>query len=199
MVPGSRQDLRQQLSALAFQQAGYFSAAQALEVGYSYQAQKYHVDHGNWVRVQRALFRLPGWPSEATDAYARWSVWSGGQGVVSHESALAVHDLSDVNPARVHLTVPAGFRASDSALELHRGGVTADEAEQRSGWRVTTPMRTLVDVAGSGTPLEIVEDAFADALERGLVTQRRLRRTGGARGGRAATRVADVLGRIGVT
>ncbi|APH00487.1 MULTISPECIES: type IV toxin-antitoxin system AbiEi family antitoxin domain-containing protein [Janibacter] len=196
-MPGSRQDLRQQLSALAFQQAGYFTAAQALEVGYSYQAQKYHADHGNWVRVQRALFRLPGWPSEATDAYARWSVWSRGCGVVSHESALTAHDLSDVNPAQVHLTVPADFRASDSAVVLHRGEVPSDDIEQRPGWRVTAPLRTLIDVAGSDTPLEFVEDAVADALERGLVTPRRLTSGATSRGGRAAERLPDVLARIG--
>lgn len=198
-MPGSRQDLRQQLSALAFQQAGYFTAAQALDVGYSYQAQKYHVDHGNWVRVQRALFRLPGWPSEATDAYARWSVWSRDRGVVSHESALSVYDLSDVNPAQIHMTVPADFRASDSAVVLHRGEVPSDDTEQRPGWRVTAPLRTLIDVAGSDTPIEFVEDAVADALERGLVTPRRLSSGAESRGGRAAKRLPDVLARIGVT
>lgn len=59
-MPGSRQDLRQQLSAVAFAQAGYFTAAQALSIGYSYQAQKYHADHGNWVRVQRRSSGYPG-------------------------------------------------------------------------------------------------------------------------------------------
>lgn len=195
-MPGSRQDLRQQLSAVAFAQAGYFTAAQALEVGYSYQAQKYHVDHGNWVRVQRALFRLPGWPSEASDTYARWSVWSRGEGIVSHESALAVHDLSDVNPVRVHLTVPGAFRSRDDAVVLHRGQVLGGEVEQRSGWRVTTALRTLVDVAGWDTPMELVEGGVSDALERGLTTSRRLDAAADARGGRARTRLSEVLARV---
>ncbi len=86
-MPGPTQDLRRQLNGLAFAQAGYFTAAQALGIGYSCQAQKYHADHGNWVRVDRALFRLPGWPSTAHDTYARWNLWSGRRGVVSHESA----------------------------------------------------------------------------------------------------------------
>lgn len=195
-MPGSRQDLRQQLSTLAFNQAGYFTAAQALEIGYTYQAQKYHVDHGNWVRVQRALFRLPGWPSDATDTYARWSVWSRGQGVVSHESALSVHDLSDVNPARVHVTVPSSFRAADDALILHRGALPEEDIEQRSGWTVTTPVRTLVDVAGSDTPLEILEGAVVDAFERGLATPRRLLRNAGDRRAKAHVRISDVLQRM---
>src|SRR5215216_3133893 len=120
-MPGPSQDLRRRLQELAFSQSGYFTAAQAVEMGYSYQSQKYHVDHGNWVRVDRGLFRLPGWPSQPDDAYARWVLWSGGRGVVSHDSALAVHDLSDVNPAKIHLTVPPGFRGLDDAVITHHG------------------------------------------------------------------------------
>lgn len=191
-MPGSRQDLRQQLQALAFAQAGYFSAAQARDVGYSYQAQKYHVDHGNWIRVDRALFRLVGWPSGVDDGYARWSVWSEGRGVVSHESALAAHDLSDVNPARVHLTVPRSFRKADGAVVLYRSDLPDAEVESRSGWRVTSPVRTLVDVADSDTPQETVDAAVADAIARGVTTPRRLRaRAGGA--ARAAARLSNAL------
>jgi len=73
-MPTPRQDLRRALHAVAFQQAGYFTAAQALEVGYSYQAQKYHADAGNWLRVDRALFRLPEWPADADDIYVRWTL-----------------------------------------------------------------------------------------------------------------------------
>lgn len=93
-VAGSSRDLRRHLHEMAFGQAGYFTAAQAVSIGYTYQAQKYHVDRGNWMRVDRGLFRLSGWPSDPDDSYARWTVWSGGRGVVSHTSALAVHDLS---------------------------------------------------------------------------------------------------------
>ena len=41
--------------------AGYFTAAQAREAGYSYQAQKYHADRGNWERVRRGLCWLSCW------------------------------------------------------------------------------------------------------------------------------------------
>ena len=37
----SRQDLRRELFQLAVTQGGYFTAAQAREIGYSYQAQHY--------------------------------------------------------------------------------------------------------------------------------------------------------------
>ena len=178
---------------MAFQQAGYFTAAQALEVGYSYQAQKYHVDAGNWVRVDRALFRLPEWPADAEDLYVRWTLWSDGRAVVSHDSALAVHGLSDVDPVRVHLTVPPGFGAVDDLVALHVGVLTEDERESRRGWRVTTPMRTLVDAAASDLSQEHVDRAVADALRLGLTTRRRLLRASADATDRAALRLERAL------
>jgi len=42
-----RRDLDHQLRRLAATQSGYFSAAQALELGYSYPQQSYHTKQGN--------------------------------------------------------------------------------------------------------------------------------------------------------
>ena len=195
-MPGRSQDLRRQLHGLAFQQAGYFSAAQALERGYSYQAQKYHVDHGNWLRVDRGIFRLPGWPTSTEDALARWVLWSAGRGVVSHDSALAVHGLSDANPARVHLTVPEAFRASHDAVRLHRGTVAEIDMEDRGAWRVTTAERTLEDVAETSSQ-ETIDAAVADALERDLTTRRRLLRRAADATDRAALRLERALANYG--
>src|SRR5918912_831625 len=64
--------------------------------GYSYQAQKQNADRGNWVKVGRGLFRLPGWPAGRHEDLVRLSLWSRGRAVVSHESALSVHELGVV-------------------------------------------------------------------------------------------------------
>jgi predicted transcriptional regulator of viral defense system len=37
-------------------------------------------------------------------------LWSERVGVFSHETALGLHELSDVLPARIHLTLPAKWR-----------------------------------------------------------------------------------------
>ncbi|MGH3850356.1 MAG: type IV toxin-antitoxin system AbiEi family antitoxin domain-containing protein [Pseudonocardiaceae bacterium] len=57
-MPVDRRDLRRRLFAQASEQAGYFTAAQAKAIGYSYQAQAHHVGAGNWLRIDRGLFRL---------------------------------------------------------------------------------------------------------------------------------------------
>ena len=196
-MPSSRQDLRRAIHAAAFQQAGYFTAAQALEVGYSYQAQKYHADSGNWVRVDRAIFRLPEWPTDPEDVFVRWTLWSDGRAVVSHDSALAVHGLSDVDPVKVHVTVPPGFGALDDLVALHLAELADDEREVRRGWAVTTPLRTLVDAAGSELSQEQVDRAVAEALRRGLTTRRRLLRASADASDRAALRLERALARAG--
>lgn len=194
-MPKPRQDLRRAIHAVAFQQAGYFTASQALEVGYSYQAQKYHVDAGNWLRIDRGIFRLPEWPSDPEDTFVRWTLWSDGRGVVSHDSALAVHGLSDVDPIKVHLTVPPGFGASDGLVELHVADLDEDEREQRRGWAVTTPLRTLADVAETDTSQEQVDRAVADALRLGLASRRRLLRATAELAPHAALRLERALGK----
>lgn len=193
----ARQDLRRALQAVAFQQAGYFTAAQAVEAGYSYQAQKYHADAGNWVRVDRALYRLPDWPPDRDDILVRWTLWSDGRAIVSHDSALVVHVLSDVDPVAVHLTVPPGFGATHDLIALHVGNIAEDELERRRGWSVTTPARTLVDVAGSDLSQEHIDRAVADALRSGLITRRRVLRASADAADRAALRLERALVKAG--
>lgn len=191
-----RSDQRRLLEAIAYRQAGYFSAAQARSVGYTYQAQKHHVDSGNWVRVDRGLFRLQGWPPGSDDQYIRWSIWSGGRGVFSHESALRIHGLSDIDPASIHLTVPAGFRAADPLVIAHHEDLDDSEVEERQGWRVTAPLRTLVDVAGGELSQEVVDDSVADAIENGVLSRRSLLRRTADLPERAALRLERALARV---
>lgn len=193
----SRQDpaaLRRRLNALAARQSGYFTAAQALEIGYSYQSQKYHADRGNWERVARGIYRLPEWPAGSHDDLVRWTLWSDGKGVVSHETALVVHDLGDVDPARVHMTVPSSFSRKAPPLSLHVAELGDEDVQTNDGFVVTTPLRSLLDVAAqrSTTP-EVLATAIRDALERGLVTRRMLRERADALGDRCALNVERAL------
>ena len=167
--------MRQSLLEVASSQSGYFSAAQALEAGYSYQAQRHNVNQGNWTRVDRGIFRLPEWPVGRHEDLVRWTLWSRNQAVASHATALAVHELGDVNPVRVHLTVPAGFRKKSNGVVLHRGVLPGEDVEGWEGFSVTTPMRSILDSASDGIEGDQLSRVIEDALERGLVTKRSLR------------------------
>jgi predicted transcriptional regulator of viral defense system len=188
-----RRDAQNELRALAYRQAGYFSAAQAVKIGFSHQAQKHHVDHGNWLRVERGIFRLRDWPATIEDSFVLWTLWSGERGIISHESALAVHDLGVLDPAHVHLTVPQGFRAQHPAVVTTHGSLEPADVEDRGAFRVTTPLRTLLDVAAGQAGQEAVTDAVTEALDRGLVTPRILRARADDAGDRAALRIERAL------
>ena len=193
MAIGERQARRRRLYDLARTQGGYFTAAQALDVGYPYQAQRYHVDRGNWLRIDRGLFRLPEWPTGEHEDLIRWTQWSRGRAVVSHETALSVHDLGDVNPARVHLTVPPGFRKHARGAVLHHGDVPEGDVQEREGFRITTPLRSLLDVAAADLDLDQLAGSVADALAKGILTQRMLLTRADAFGDRAALRIERAL------
>ena len=148
-MPVDRRDLRRRLFNLASEQAGYFTAAQAKNLGYSYQAQAHHVASGNWLRIDRGLFRLTEWIPGVHDELSRWTLWSRGKGVVSHESALAVYELGEFESAYVHLTVPSGFHSRDSAVVLHHVDLTDIDIVQRTGFCVTSAVRSIVDASGT--------------------------------------------------
>jgi predicted transcriptional regulator of viral defense system len=198
IVPVDRQDLRRHLAAIASTQSGYFSAAQALDAGYSYQAQKYHADRGNWMRVDRGLYRIPEWPMGEHEDLVRWSLWSRGRAVVSHESALAVQDLGDANPAQTHLTVPPNFRARARGVRLHRGFVAEADVSQHEGYRITKPVRTLLDVAAGDLDLGQLITAIRDAEARWPDTRRRLLGRADEFGDHAALRIERALQRVNV-
>lgn len=171
---------RRALYEIADSQGGYFTADQALKVGYAYSQQHFHRQSGAWVQVGRGLFRLRDYPSGEREDLIRWSLWSRNQqgipqAVISHETALTVYDLSDVMPAETHLTVPPGFRKRVPAgCVLHRATLSLVDSEQRAGFRVTTPLRTLVDAAESALSQEHLDRAVLDALSRGLVRRQAL-------------------------
>jgi len=193
MPARDRIDLRRRLLDIASTQSGYFTAAQALGVGYSYPAQGYHTHRGNWLRVDRGIYRLPEWPIESREDLVRWTLWSRGRAVVSHETALSVHELGDVNPAKVHLTVPSNFRQVDPGVVLHRGELSNVDVEEHNGYRVTTPLRSLLDVASGGLDLDQFARAITEALERGITTRRALLARADELGVKAALQIERAL------
>jgi predicted transcriptional regulator of viral defense system len=175
-MEGDRRQRRQRLfHDIAADQRGYFTAAQARDVGYSYQAQAHHVAVGNWIRVDRGLFRLAEWVPEVHDELARWALWSSGRGVISHESALGVHQVGEFEAAKVHLTVPRNFTMTDPAVVIHRVSLEAQDVVDGGGFSLTSATRSLIDVAATGVDLDQLARAIDEARERGLVSIKTLR------------------------
>ena len=178
-------------------QSGYFTAAQARGAGYSYSAQTYHRNRGNWDRIDYGLYRLPEWPIGKHDDLVRWYLWSRQRAVVSHESALSVHELGDVSPTRVHLTVPPGFGQEAQGAVLHVADLPESDVEIQEGFKVTTPLRSLLDGAAGDLDGDQLERVIRDAIDSGLVPRRALLGRADQFGSRAALRIERAL--TGVT
>jgi len=172
------------LFEIAKTQGGYFTAQQAIHAGFSNKNHKYHVEAGNWIREWRGIFRLARFPLREDAQYSLWGVWSMNrkgipQGVYSHETALSLFELSDVQPVKHHMTVPRGYRRHSEipkVLHLHHSIIEPSEFEERDGYRVTKPYRTFVDLVKSMTlSPEFIKQAVKQAIGRGYLTHAKYR------------------------
>lgn len=174
-----RQDAEERLYQVAQMQGGFFTARQARAAGYADNTHPHHVRSGNWVREHRGIYRLARFPLTARPDLMLWQLWAHNrrgepQGTYSHNTALSLHGLSDVMPSRLDMMVPPGFQrmaAIPRALRLHGGRLAEDDIETIDGVRVTTPLRTLVDVIiADRLANDLQVQAVQEALRRGLVT-----------------------------
>jgi predicted transcriptional regulator of viral defense system len=163
------------LFEIAQAQAGYFTTRQAAAAGYSPQLLAY-LGSKKVVRIRRGIYRLVHFPaSEHEDLVVLW-LWSERTGVFSHETALALHDLSDVLPGKAHLTVPAswGHRRLrvPPGLVLHFADVEEADRSSYSAVPITAPLRTLRDCIEAHVAPSLVRQAILQAHRRGLITAR---------------------------
>lgn len=178
----------EELFQIASGQGGYFTAGQARSCGFSWALLAYHSKRGRFLRVRHGLYRLNAYPSSPREeVMAAWLAAGSETAVVSHESALDLHGLSDVVPEAVHLTVPRSkrYRRASPGVVIHTSTRSFNVAEVtvRDGIQVTSPARSIVDAAEAGTAPEHINIAVNQALDRGMATANQLlvaaRRNGG--------------------
>jgi predicted transcriptional regulator of viral defense system len=173
-VQASRPDWNR-LFETAASQEGLFTTKQASEAGYSPQLLVHYVHIGRAVRTRRGIYRLVHFPAgEHEELVAAW-LWSELAGVISHQTALALHGLSDTLPARVHLTLPSAWRRRrfrvPADVVLHHADVPVADRAWFGAVPTTNPRRSLNDCAREGLSPELLRQAAQQALRRGLVTQ----------------------------
>jgi predicted transcriptional regulator of viral defense system len=156
-------------------QGGHFTTKQGAEAGYSSQLLLKHVRAGRIVRVRHGVYRLVHFPAAEHEELAVVWLWSERKGVFSHQSALALHGLSDVLPTRLHLTLPAEwrrrrFRVPEDVV-LHYETVPKRDRTWVGPIPVTSPRRTLVDCARDQFAPDLLRQAALQALRRGLVAR----------------------------
>ena len=180
-----KQESKEKLFEVADRQQGYFTSQQAEGCGYSRSNFHRFLSSGEWVKEIRGVYRLALYSIPDRAELVLWTLWSRNkkgepQGVWSHETALDIHELTDVMPAKMHMTVPKRFRRScpiPGLLILYFNDLALQDVEVRQGYRVTTPLRTLVDVVRTqSVSLDQVELGIRQALNRGLISERDIQR-----------------------
>jgi predicted transcriptional regulator of viral defense system len=160
----------QLLYKIAEGQSCYFTSAQARRAGFSWERFSANVKTGKFLRVTQGVYRLVQFPaSKFEDLFVAW-LRVGESAVISHQSALALYQLTDVIPGEVHLVIPRTTSRRHPGLRLHTNRLLPDDVTTREGLPVTSPARTIVDAAASSLAEEQVLRAIQEVLAGGLVT-----------------------------
>jgi predicted transcriptional regulator of viral defense system len=182
----SHRDALRRLFEFAEQQQGFFTTKQAKAAGFAENTHYYHVRAGNWVRERRGIYRLALYPAADRPDLVLWALWSRNrneevEGVYSHQTALSLYDLSDLNPAKLYMTVPTDFRRNTDIpgiLVLHYGDLPESDVQTTQGFKVTNPLRTILDLIESGTvESNFIRQALRQSVDRGLITRQQIRNT----------------------
>ncbi|MGH2925585.1 MAG: DUF559 domain-containing protein [Solirubrobacterales bacterium] len=163
------------LYGLAGRQHGVVARAQLLKAGLSPEAIDNRVRDG-WLRsVHRGVYGVG--PIAAPGAAEMAAVLAcGEEAVLSHRSAAGLWQLL-AHPAAdrpLEVTVPARHARRRPGVRVHRTrGMSPDEATTLKGIPITTPARTVLDLAAN-VQLRDLEQALAQVQRRRLASRSRL-------------------------
>ncbi|MEX0834976.1 MAG: type IV toxin-antitoxin system AbiEi family antitoxin domain-containing protein, partial [Nitriliruptor sp.] len=154
-------------------QYGYVSTADAHELDIPVVELGKLAHRGRLEQVAYGIYRFPELPAGEYGPYLLATLWAGRRGVLSHETVLALHDLGDLNPTSIHLTVPVGYRPRRRGGQLYT--VHQQDLEEADlGWfegiRTVTPRVAIVQCISDGTATYLTRQATEMARGRGLLT-----------------------------
>ncbi len=157
---------------------------------------------GQFIRERRGIYRFRDYPASPRAAIQAACLAGGAaEAVVSYETALELHNLSDVVPRTVHLTLPRSRRGwrDPAGVTVHTATHPPGSRDvvERAGLPVTAPARSIADAAAWGTALDQIVTAVVDAMDRGMTTVEDLRTAARSRGRRVADLVDLGLSEVG--
>ena len=123
----NKRDSYEALVSLASAGYGYFTAKQARNLGYSWATIENHLRRGRIRRTARGVYRLLSIPTDSHSQEREILLRAGDRAVLSHESALALHQLSDVIPHKIHISLPRSARwqtFNDKVIRIHFTSLT---------------------------------------------------------------------------
>ena len=181
--------------AIQRRQLGLVTAAQCVELGVTRKVVAGRVRAGGWERVLPEVYRDSGHPSSEPQLALAAALWGGPAALVSHAAAGSLVALDGVEVDRPHIWVPPTRTARSELVVVHRGEVAAIDRRMIGPIPVTSPARTLIDLAGLLDDEDLAA-ALEDAIHRGLTTPMSVARRLDALGGKGrpgAARLREIL------
>jgi hypothetical protein len=132
---------------------------------------------GDIERVSRGVYRLTRFPVSQLGHYMEAALWPQVRrreviGVVSHQSALSIHGLSNVSPAQTHLTLPTTVRLRREVpmgLVIHYANLAPGDVERVEGVPVTAPARSIRDAHAAHLGSALIGQSIADGRRSGAL------------------------------
>jgi very-short-patch-repair endonuclease len=189
------QELSRAVWRLARRQHWVVSRAQLIALGMHPQAIKHRIANGRLHPIRRGVYAV-GRRSVTRYGHRMAAVLACGHGaVLSHLSAAANWQIREVDPVVIDISVAASRRPREQGIRVHRRAKLGEEDVTRHhGIPVTTPLRTLIDLATQLSPPQI-ERAINGADKFDLIDPEALRAAlderRGRRGVRALRQILD--------
>lgn len=171
-MPGIRY---KQLAERAAETFGYVTGEDARALGVPMGTLNALSRRGQIDRVDRGIYRVPLIPPSRLDQYMLATLWPDRRGMISHESALDLYEVSDVNPAKIHVTVPVGYRthrAIPSHYVLHRENVAPADQQSFEGVPIVSAATAIRQAHAQHARHSLLEQAIDGGLRNGWLTSR---------------------------
>ena len=160
------------LLGVAAQQHGLFTVGQAAEVGVGDDQVRRMASKGVLERHAQGVYRIAAVPFDASTELMEAVLWTRGLGLIAGESAVAAWEIADVNPRRIHLAIPPGYRprkAGGDLYELHHELVPDDDRDEIDGVPVVSPALAVRQSIDWGVAGDLIEQAVRRAQARELI------------------------------
>jgi predicted transcriptional regulator of viral defense system len=162
------------LHEIAEDNYGFLTVDDARRAGIRPQRLAEMARRGSLRREGVGLYRLEPFPVHELDSYRKASLWPYGvEGVLSHETALDLYELSDVNPARIHITVPKRYRLRRREIppsyRFHHEDLDERDLTRHEGLPIVTPRRAIHQCHEAHLRRDLLRQATEQARQRGLL------------------------------
>jgi predicted transcriptional regulator of viral defense system len=158
---------------IAQEQHGFVRSADLRDRGISPKRLADYAARGQAEHLGYGLYRLLLVPPSQWDEFMKATIWPDGRGVLSHETALDLHGLCDVNPNHIDITVPETYRthrAVPKAYRLHARTLPNDGLTYLEGVPIVRPARAIADGIEAGLRPSLLDQAIETAQSQALIT-----------------------------